>query len=97
MFKVRLGNPAPHESYRDNETDALVTLPIEGPSVTTVEIPHDSVLVAVREIEDLWKHHGAEPPSWVAADNEGLEVVLAGHFGCRRGEPSAKTGKGAAK
>jgi hypothetical protein len=87
MILVRLGNPAPIETKRDPKTEAITKADLEGPQVTIVRSAAPDSLTALKEIVDLWAYHGTEAPSWVSSDSETLELLLAEHFGCKRGEP----------
>lgn len=47
-------------------------------------------LIGVRDLEDLWGVHSGAAPAWVRCDDDPeFERVVAGYFGCPRGEPMA--------
>lgn len=92
-MQVRLGNAAPHQGVRDPKTDAVKFETLDGPSVTTVDLPGFSALQAAQAITSrggVWENHSPEPPSWVSSDDPVVEQLLAEHYGCRAGEPKRK-------
>lgn len=65
--------PVPFEAYEGDEAITTINVP-EGVSLgeafTTITAP-----------KGVWANHSAEPPSWVASDNDALATILASHFG----------------
>jgi hypothetical protein len=64
---------------------------------TRLEIPEgtsigEAFVAITTPIRGAWANHSAGPPAWVESDSEALEIVLAEHFGCRRGRPKAWKG-----
>lgn len=97
MVRVRLGNAAPVDHPTDPKTGEKVRTPIEvdGPEVATMELHEDNLKATLATAEALWNSISDAPPVWVAADDEAVELLLASHFACERGEPAPKAKKGA--
>jgi len=98
MVKIRLGNAAPMKEVRDPDNDerrTLVAAPEATAGYTEVECYEPTLQQTIATVADLWRKHSAEPPTWVSADDETVEIVLASNFDCPRGEPRAKAKKGA--
>lgn len=95
MYVIRFGNPAPVRATRD-KTDKMTLTPVsvDAPVVTVFTCYADGLQSLLAETVDMWRHHASENPVWVQCDDEGVEALLASHFGCERGERKA-TKKGA--
>lgn len=95
-MEVRLGNTAAIErgegviSSAGGEDPEDVAV-LGGQRVTTVSFPEDvklgDALTTITGPGGIWATHSAEPPAWVESDSEGLEALLAEHYGCERGAP----------
>lgn len=71
-------------------SDAAAPISIEGPQVTTIEVPDERPLdAALTEIKTIWGLHStADAPTWVDGNNELLVLAVASTFKCPVGDPN---------
>jgi hypothetical protein len=92
MTTLRLGNAAPHQARKDRETGDYILdetgnkifdpVVLDAPTETQVALsPDDNLLEQLRAVDDLWRSHSSEPPTWVWSDDPAVETVFAMHFG----------------
>jgi hypothetical protein len=100
---VLLGNPAAKEAWRDEDGN-LHHHDVDGPRVTTIEIPSVyspvEAFAVVTAQEGVWNNHtqgdnpGDVKPDWVECDDETLLLLLKSHYGCPVGRPKSWKGLG---
>lgn len=89
---LHLGNSAALEPQPGTTTDGETPpepVRIEGPQVTTLEVPASTPLdAALTEIKNAWALHSAsDAPDWVDGNDDLLVRAVASTFQCPIGAP----------
>lgn len=82
-MRIRLGNPKPLEGVRDPK-GRTVFRPMDEATVTSFSIPgqpttSEALSVVLAALPQLMERGIA--PTWVAAEDEGIQQALASQFG----------------
>ncbi len=102
MPVVRLGNTAPTESFKPDESEAKFEKKRLDSDfeVTTYNIPGDYTLAeALQVVAKTYNvHHSDDPPEWVESDSPGLQALLIENFSTedhevKAGDPDADNGR----
>lgn len=98
MPTVRLGNESVVEHVKPDEgTNESVARARKdlGQRVTTMSVnevdgeDRESRAMNLSMVVRLWDMHSDKPPAWVESDDELLEQLVAGQFGCPQGRPKS--------